>query len=231
MARNTSISQFLNQGPQTPISNNYNQTFHRLSLVSPMYEQPKPMMPTIQFSNPLMNKSPSLIKSDSKSDMASKETPLPLPADTPAVTYKKTPTEGMNSQIGSTSMAMPSMNKGFEAPGRAPSDTITNYQKALNDSGLNVTELNQHNALAHSGGRKPQAEPTLQNIVSTVDLKCKLDLKTIALNARNTEYNPKRFAAAIMKIRNPKTTALIFSSGKMVCTGAKSEEDSKKGSK
>ncbi len=33
----------------------------------------------------------------------------------------------------------------------------------------------------------------------------------------------KRFAAAIMRIRNPKTTALIFSSGKMVCTGAKTE--------
>jgi TATA-box binding protein (TBP) (component of TFIID and TFIIIB) len=29
-----------------------------------------------------------------------------------------------------------------------------------------------------------------------------------------------------MRIRSPRTTALIFSSGKMVCTGAKSEEDS-----
>lgn len=62
--------------------------------------------------------------------------------------------------------------------------------------------------------------------MSTVNLCCKLDLKKIALNAKNTEYNPKRFAAAIMKIRKPKTTALIFSSGKMVCTGAKSEADS-----
>jgi transcription initiation factor TFIID TATA-box-binding protein len=42
------------------------------------------------------------------------------------------------------------------------------------------------------------------------------------------EYKPKRFAAAIMRIREPKTTALIFRSGKMVCTGAKSEDDSKK---
>ena len=45
--------------------------------------------------------------------------------------------------------------------------------------------------------------------------------------ARNAEYNPKRFAAVIMLIREPRTTALIFSSGKMVCTGAKSEEDSR----
>lgn len=69
--------------------------------------------------------------------------------------------------------------------------------------------------------------PQLQNIVSTVNLGCKLDLKKIALQARNAEYNPKRFAAVIMRIREPRTTALIFSSGKMVCTGAKSEEDSR----
>ncbi|KAL0968952.1 hypothetical protein UPYG_G00220410 [Umbra pygmaea] len=69
--------------------------------------------------------------------------------------------------------------------------------------------------------------PILQNIVSTVNLACPLDLKSIALQARNAEYNPKRFAAVIMRIREPRTTALIFSSGKMVCTGAKSEEQSR----
>ncbi|XP_016000353.2 TATA box-binding protein-like 2 isoform X2 [Rousettus aegyptiacus] len=66
--------------------------------------------------------------------------------------------------------------------------------------------------------------PQLQNIVSTANLACKLDLKKIALHAKNAEYNPKRFAAVIMRIREPRTTALLFSSGKMVCTGAKSYE-------
>lgn len=80
-------------------------------------------------------------------------------------------------------------------------------------------------------------------MIATVDLGCRLDLKTIALHARNAEYNPKvrlhfrsfdllliffqRFAAVIMRIREPKTTALIFASGKVVITGAKSEDDSK----
>ncbi|CAG2117972.1 unnamed protein product [Medioppia subpectinata] len=73
----------------------------------------------------------------------------------------------------------------------------------------------------------PGIVPQLQNIVSTVNLGCRLDLKKIALHARNAEYNPKRFAAVIMRIREPRTTALIFSSGKMVCTGAKSEEQSR----
>ena len=74
--------------------------------------------------------------------------------------------------------------------------------------------------------------PKLQNIVSTANLNCKpLDLRDIALKSRNCEYKPKRFAAAIMRIREPKTTALIFASGKMVCTGAKSEEESQKAAK
>jgi len=83
-------------------------------------------------------------------------------------------------------------------------------------------------AATPAGNQGPSGiTPTLQNIVATVNLDCRLDLKTIALHARNAEYNPKRFAAVIMRIREPKTTALIFASGKMVVTGAKSEDDSK----
>lgn len=65
--------------------------------------------------------------------------------------------------------------------------------------------------------------PQLQNIVATVNLCCALDLRQIALRARNAEYNPRRFAAVIMRIREPRTTALMFRSGKLVCTGARSE--------
>ena len=83
-----------------------------------------------------------------------------------------------------------------------------------------IDESNKNNSL-----------PKLQNIVSTANLGCPLKLRQIALQARNAEFNPKRFAAVIMRIKEPKTTALIFSSGKMVCTGAKSEEDSKKASR
>lgn len=73
--------------------------------------------------------------------------------------------------------------------------------------------------------------PTIQNVVATTNLGVQLDLKRIALRARNAEYNPKRFAAVIMRIRDPKTTALIFSSGKIVVTGAKSERESSRASR
>ena len=69
--------------------------------------------------------------------------------------------------------------------------------------------------------------PTLHNFLSVTTLGCKLDLRTIAMQARNAEYNPKRFSPVIMRIRDPRTTATIFASGKMVCTGAKCEEDSR----
>ncbi|KAI6199930.1 CBR-PTD-2 protein [Aphelenchoides besseyi] len=69
--------------------------------------------------------------------------------------------------------------------------------------------------------------PVMQNVVCTVSLGCQLDLKKIALHTRNAEYNPKRFNAVIIRIREPRSTALIFTSGKMVCTGAKSEQASK----
>jgi transcription initiation factor TFIID TATA-box-binding protein len=67
-----------------------------------------------------------------------------------------------------------------------------------------------------------QCQPRIQNVVGTVNLGCKLDLKEITWKGKATEYNPNRFAAVIMRLRNPKTTGLIFSSGKMVITGARS---------
>ena len=49
----------------------------------------------------------------------------------------------------------------------------------------------------------------------------------VAIKLANSRFPAQRFAAVIMRIREPKTTALIFASGKMVVTGAKSEDDSK----
>lgn len=109
------------------------------------------------------------------------------------------------------------------APSAAPQTPLITYQpfQSIGTPGPPpLTPITPHSVDAG-------IEPKLQNIVSTVNLGCKLDLKKIALHARNAEYNPKRFAAVIMRIREPRTTALIFSSGKMVCTGAKSEDESR----
>ncbi|KAK4251319.1 transcription factor TFIID-domain-containing protein [Corynascus novoguineensis] len=65
--------------------------------------------------------------------------------------------------------------------------------------------------------------PTVQNVVATADLGCRLNLQTIAQHARNVEYNRRKFHALVMRIREPRTTTLVFASGRMVVTGAKSE--------
>ena len=67
--------------------------------------------------------------------------------------------------------------------------------------------------------------PKIQNVVSTVNLGCKLDLPHIATHGKSVEYNPKRFGAVIMRTKNPRATTLIFGSGKLVIPGAKSVED------
>jgi len=99
------------------------------------------------------------------------------------------------------------------------------------------TSIKENENLSHNTSifieemTKTNSLPKLQNIVSTSNLKCILDLREIALKAKNAEYNPRRFAAVIMRIKEPKTTALIFSSGKIVCTGARTEEESRQASR
>lgn len=68
----------------------------------------------------------------------------------------------------------------------------------------------------------------LQNVVATFNLGVDhLDLRAIALEKPFIEYNPQKFAAATLRIRQPRTTALAFASGNMVCTGAKTEIESR----
>lgn len=78
---------------------------------------------------------------------------------------------------------------------------------------------------------KPSSQPVVHNVVATAHLGVKLDLKSIATRANNAEYRPKRFSGVILRIREPKTTALVFASGKMVVTGARNEESAKTAAK
>lgn len=65
-------------------------------------------------------------------------------------------------------------------------------------------------------------EIKIQNIVASTSLEHDIPLIKLAEALPNTEYNPEQFPGLVMRIKEPKTSALIFSSGKIVCTGAKS---------
>ena len=59
------------------------------------------------------------------------------------------------------------------------------------------------------------------NIVVSSSLEHDIPLEKMAATLSNTEYNPEQFPGLVIRIKEPKTSALIFSSGKIVCTGAR----------
>lgn len=113
---------------------------------------------------------------------------------------------------------MVAVNQQEGGAGSAAASESSSSSRAVNPAPIAHQPTYRH----HSG-----VEIRLQNVVATVNLGTKLDLQKIALKTRNAEFNPQRFSAVIMRIREPKATALIFSSGKMVVTGAKSEDASR----
>ena len=65
----------------------------------------------------------------------------------------------------------------------------------------------------------------VQNIVASVSLFVKIPLEKVSSKIKNTEYDPEQFPGLVFRLRDPKVSALLFSSGKVVCTGAKLRED------
>jgi transcription initiation factor TFIID TATA-box-binding protein len=92
------------------------------------------------------------------------------------------------------SLSFPSGVHDLTPPGTA-GDKINGQQPQANGqhvaNGTGVTPATPAATPAATTQGGSGLTPTLQNIVATVNLDCRLDLKTIALHARNAEYNPK----------------------------------------
>ena len=65
----------------------------------------------------------------------------------------------------------------------------------------------------------------LVNIAISSSLEHDIPLERVAATLPNTEYNPEQFPGLVLRIKEPNTTVLLFSSGKIVCTGAKSLDE------
>jgi transcription initiation factor TFIID TATA-box-binding protein len=72
---------------------------------------------------------------------------------------------------------------------------------------------------------------TIQNVVASTAIGQEIDLKSVTLALEGADYDPEQFPGLVYRTREPKTAALIFRSGKIVCTGAKSIEDVDRGLK
>ena len=122
---------------------------------------------------------------------------------------------------------MPQMSNlpGASTEQKRPLQTVEKASTIISNIDKNIKSQKHRKSNINSEAR--HQDPIIQNLVSTADLNIELDLKQINLRCGNTEYNPKRFAAVISRLTEPRTTALIFKTGKMVITGAKSPEKSK----
>ncbi len=65
---------------------------------------------------------------------------------------------------------------------------------------------------------------TVQNIVASGEINLKLNLNFLALEMENTEYEPEQFPGLVYKLIEPNATFLLFSNGKLVCTGTKNRK-------
>jgi transcription initiation factor TFIID TATA-box-binding protein len=87
-------------------------------------------------------------------------------------------------------------------------DVVQQVIKQLKKIGVNV---------------KIQPKIKVQNIVASGAMDLDLNLNTLALELENTEYEPEQFPGLVYKLQNPTATFLLFSNGKLVCTGTKSK--------
>jgi transcription initiation factor TFIID TATA-box-binding protein len=90
-----------------------------------------------------------------------------------------------------------------------------------------VKAVNMVVAKLRKGGIKikKDAVVTVQNIVSSINLGGKISLEKAARTLPRSMYEPEQFPGVIHRMVDPKTVILLFASGKLVCTGAKTEKD------
>jgi len=68
----------------------------------------------------------------------------------------------------------------------------------------------------------------IENVVASATLNQRIDLKAVVKGNPTVEYRPETFPGLVFRIKRPKSAILIFRTGKMVCTGAKSEKEAKR---
>ena len=69
---------------------------------------------------------------------------------------------------------------------------------------------------------------SIENVVASATIEQRLDLKDITKKFPDVEWRPELFPGAVFRIKNPKTATLLFRTGKMICTGSKSEKMARK---
>jgi len=72
---------------------------------------------------------------------------------------------------------------------------------------------------------KTTAMISIENVVASATLNQQVDLNAVVKGFPGVEYRPEQFPGLVFRLKRPKTATLIFHSGKMVCTGSRSEKE------
>ena len=94
--------------------------------------------------------------------------------------------------------------------------SIHQVRKVINEVIIMLKKINVNVTI------KPKI--TVQNIVASGTINLKLNLNFLALEMENTEYEPEQFPGLVYKLIEPNATFLLFSNGKLVCTGTKNKQ-------
>ncbi|GAH17463.1 unnamed protein product, partial [marine sediment metagenome] len=98
---------------------------------------------------------------------------------------------------------------------------VTGLRKA-SEAGKVVEKVVKN--IKKAGIKVSNPEITIQNIVASGDLHTNIDLNMAAIVMEYAMYEPEVFPGLIYRMQEPKTVFLIFSTGRIVCTGAKKKE-------
>ncbi|XP_040581721.1 TATA box-binding protein-like 1 [Lepeophtheirus salmonis] len=114
-------------------------------------------------------------------------------------------------------------------PGTAngtPSTNTTTPTSNNHDNASSTTQIEGAGPNQDSQEAVPEVDIVINNVVCSFSVRCHLNLRDIALRGVNVEYR-KENGMVTMKLRRPYTTASMWSSGKITCTGANSEEQAR----
>ncbi len=67
----------------------------------------------------------------------------------------------------------------------------------------------------------------IENVVASSSMERKIDLEEASRVLEGSEYDPEKFPGLVFRVKEPKTAILLFTSGKVVCTGGKTTEDAR----
>ncbi len=97
-----------------------------------------------------------------------------------------------------------------------PQKSVEKVKRLLNENGIETDD---------------EVKAEIQNIVASYDLETELNLNSLAitLGLERIEYEPEQFPGLVYRFKDLPVVLLLFGSGRMVCTGSKSEEQLKEG--